>query len=324
MKKCIGCGTTLQYTNKNEIGYTENKDNTLCQRCFKIKNYGTYQNVSLTNKDYNKILKTIPKSSIILYVTDILSLDCKDIENFQNVILIITKKDILPKSVKEEKIINYAKNLYPNITDIHIISSKTNEKIDELYNKIKKYKEVYLVGTTNSGKSSLINRLIKNYGDKETNQTVTTSMYPSTTLNKIMIKLKDITLIDTPGLINKDNIVNYLPPKDIKKITPKKEIKPKSCQIEGKGSLIIDNYLRINYDSKEKNSIVIYTSNTLNIKFVSSKNDTHLNYPHQKITLNKQKDIVIIGLGFIKCVKEINLDLYIINDVKPIIRNNMI
>ena len=103
MKKCIGCGTVLQYSDKSKLGYTENSDNVLCERCFRLKNYGTYQSVTFTNDDYLKILDSIPKTSYVLYVADSLTLDCIQIEKFKNVILVITKKDILPKSVKREK-----------------------------------------------------------------------------------------------------------------------------------------------------------------------------------------------------------------------------
>ena len=274
MRKCIGCGTTLQYSDKSMLGYTEEEDNVLCERCFKLKNYGTYQNVALTNEDYQKVLNSIPKASYILYITDTLTLDCTQMEQFEKVILVITKKDILPKSVKTEKIINYMKKQYKSIIDIYVVSSKTGEGIDSMFHAIKKYKKLYVVGATNSGKSTLINKLINFYGEDEIKQKmITTSMYPSTTLDKIEIKLKDITLIDTPGLLNKDNIINYVTNKEVKKITPKKEIKPKTCQIEGEGSIIIDQYVRIDYHTKGKNSITIYASNALNIRFASLKNE---------------------------------------------------
>ena len=323
MKKCIGCGITLQKDNKSSLGYTENLENNLCERCFKLTNYGQYQKVSLTNKDYQEILKQIPNNSKILYITDILSLELINIEQFKNITLVITKKDILPKSIKPSKIINYIKNNYPFINDIIIISSKTEEGIKELYNKIEKEKEVYIVGPTNVGKSTLINKLINLYGNNSKKNPITVSMYPSTTLNKIEIKLNKVTLIDTPGLINENNIINYLETSEIKKITPKKEIKPKSCQLEGMGSIVIEDLIRIDYNTNTKNSIVIYTSNLLKIRFSSPKKDNLHNYPAKKILI-ANKDIVIPGLGFIKCTKEINISLYIKKDINIYIRDNLI
>lgn len=327
MKKCLGCGTPLQYKDPSSLGYTEKKENNLCERCFKLKNYGTYKNVPLTNDDYRKILDNIPDNSLVLYVTDILSLDLLGIENFNNTILVITKKDILPKSTKSEKIINYMKERYPNLLDIFFISSKTEEGINSLYQKLVKlsnFKDIYLVGTTNSGKSTLINKLISIYGETITKNPITVSMYPSTTLDKIEIKLNNLTLIDTPGLINERNIVNYLTPSELKQITPKKTIKPKSCQIEGKGSILIGTFARIDYNTKERNSIVIYTSNNINIRFASLKNNIYHDYPKHNFNLAKEKDIVIPGLGFIKCTKDIQLSIYTIKGVVPNSRDNLI
>ena len=55
MTKCIGCGINLQTTSQEELGYTTNIEKKLCERCFKLKNYGKYQSVVLTNNDYLKI-----------------------------------------------------------------------------------------------------------------------------------------------------------------------------------------------------------------------------------------------------------------------------
>ena len=322
MKKCLGCGITLQNKSEKELGYTEKLENNLCERCFKLKNYGIYQKVSLTNKDYKSIIKEIPSNSNILYITDILSLECPSIEKFNNITLVITKKDILPKSIKKEKIINYLQKKYPKIKDIYFISSKTTEGVEELYNKIKKYQKVYLIGSTNSGKSTLINRLISLYGNKENYTTV--SMYPSTTLNKIEINIDKLKIIDTPGLINKEKIKNYLKENDIKKLNPKKEIKPKTCQINNTGSIIIDNYVRIDYETKEKNSLVIYTSNSLKIRFASKNSNLMHDYPSHIYNLSSKKDLVIEGLGFIKVKKEIKLTIYTIKDINMKVRDNLI
>ena len=114
-------------------------------------------------------------------------------------------------------------------------------------------KNVYVVGHTNVGKSSLINKLIKNYSVNENELTI--SPLPSTTLNKIEIELNEnLVLIDTPGLVDRGNLVNYIDNDLLKKINPKKEIKPKTFQIKKNQCLVIDNLFRIDYVEGEKNS----------------------------------------------------------------------
>ena len=325
MTKCIGCGVELQTTDKNKLGYKEESDTNLCKRCFRLSNYGEYQKVSLTNTDYKKIISKIPKNSLIVYTCDILSLNLDYIKNFSKVLLVITKRDIMPKSIKDEKIINYI-NKNTKVLNTILISSKKNYNLDNLYNQIKKYannKDIYLVGNTNSGKSTLINKLQKNYG-QVIDKNITISMYPSTTLSLIKINLNNLTIIDTPGLIDQNNLTNYLDKSDLKKLTPQKEIKPKTCQISKEGSIIIDNYLRLDYKTKTKNSLVIYVSNSLNIRFNSLKNNKLKNLKKHTFKLDNNQDIVIPGLGFIKFTKPIDIEIYTIKNVTPYLRDNLI
>lgn len=326
MTKCLGCGILLQNENIDELGYTKELDNQICERCFKLKNYGQYTNVSLTNEDYLKIINTIKKDNLVVYTTDILNLNINNISKFEKVLIVVTKKDILSKSIKDEKIINYLKERCQNIIDVIVISSLKNYNLDFLYNKMKKYSNnlpIYLIGNTNSGKSTLINKLIDNYSTLN-NTKVTTSMYPSTTLSQVEINLGELKIIDTPGLIEESSLVNKIDTKDIKKITPKKEIKPKSCQINGCGSIIIDKYVRIDYDTKSKNSLVIYASNALDIRFSSLKKEVDKHFNSYEFTLKEKQDIVIPGLGFIKVTGPIKISLYCQNGVKPYSRDNLI
>lgn len=325
-KKCLGCGSILQNKDINKEGYTNDINNDLCIRCFKLKNYGEYKKTTKNNIDYNKILSSIDNNSLVLYVCDILSLNLDNIDKFKNVILVLTKRDILPKSVKDIKIINYIKKRHKNLLDIEIISSIHNYNLDNLYNKILTYNNklpIYLVGNTNSGKSTLLNKLIKNYSNQDVE--ITTSMYPSTTLDRIEIKLdENITLIDTPGLINENSLMNKLSNKELKKYNIKKEIKPRIVQIKESGSILIDDLIRLDYHTKESNSMTIYINNGIPTKKISLNNPILKDKIHRNIILPKGKDIVIEDICFIKIVKPIEIDLYIKENIKISIRDNLI
>ena len=74
-KYCIGCGVELQCEDAFLDGYVNPKmyDTTvMCRRCFRLKHYGEYKKVPFTNKDYQSIVRSIPKDSYVLYLTDIL------------------------------------------------------------------------------------------------------------------------------------------------------------------------------------------------------------------------------------------------------------
>lgn len=327
MTKCLGCGVLLQVEDQEKIGYTTNIETKICERCFRLKNYGEYKNVSLDNEDYQKIIDNIPKSSLVVYVADFLTLNLSNIPKFPNLLLVLTKRDILPKSIKDEKIITKIKEKHPEFLNVISVSSQRNYHLDNLYNTLIKYynhKDIYLIGATNSGKSTLINKLIQNYGVSSNLASITVSMYPSTTLDKVEIKLGDLTIIDTPGLIEEGNYTNILTPKELKQVTPKKEIKPRTCQITGKGSILIGTLTRIDYETKEPNSFVIYTAPTVSSNFISRKNNTLKDQISNNYSLKANQDIVLPGLGFIKCTKPINLTIYTPKRIKTYTRENLI
>ena len=324
MSKCNGCGVLLQNSFPTEIGYTADIHTSLCERCFRLKHYGEYRSVSLTNNDYEKIIQMIPKDSLVLYVTDILSLDLDFISSFKKVLLVVTKRDIMPKSLKDEKIRNYFLERYLNVLDVVVVSSIKNYQMDLLYKQILTYVKdtVYLVGNTNSGKSTLLNQFIHNYGEGEGE--ITTSMYPSTTLNEVKIKFPDFTLVDTPGLLGKGNLVHILDKKELKMVTPKKEIKPKSCQVEGKGSILLGHFVRMDYECLGRSSFVIYISNEVPVRFCNYEKNTYRENKMSKYFVDRGKDIVIPGLGFIKFMGHFNVTLYLPCEVEAKVRDSFI
>lgn len=309
MNKCIGCGD-----------YSLNE---LCERCFRIKNYNDYKVVSKTNNDFIPILESINEKDLIVLVVDLFNIG--DLSFFRkylknDILLVLTKRDILPKSLYEEKLLNY--NYHIDYLDKIIISSAKNYNYDLLLEKINMYKKsnnVYVVGYTNAGKSTMINKLLYNYSNNNTE--ITTSPLPSTTLNSIEIKLDDnLTLIDTPGLLDNGDIINYLSSGEIKKVIPRKEVKPITYQIKGSQILIIDNYLRIEANDID---LTFFISNNLEIKRYYKDIDLLKNY--NKTILNVDKnDIVIKGLGFIKANKKSVVKIYTFDDVDVFTRDSLI
>ena len=327
MNKCIGCGANLQNEFKEKTGYTRNLDSKYCERCFRIKNYNDYKLVDKTNEDYIPILENISKTdSLVILVVDLfnISKDLELISKYLNnkVLLVLTKRDILPLSVYDKNINEYFNNYKLNVIDKVIISSKNNYNFDLLYSKIKKYKtdNVYVIGFTNAGKSSMINKLIYNYSDKESN--ITTSFLPSTTLNTIEIELEDFKLIDTPGLLDEGNIIDYVEVNRLKKIIPSNEIKPKTYQIKTKQSIIIEDLLRVDVDNN--NSLTFYVSNNLEFLRIYKESDKLTNLKKHIINVDDDNDIVINGLGFIKVVKKTQIIIYTLDNVDVYTRKSLI
>ena len=335
-KKCIGCGSTLQSTDKDKLGYIrEDKIDSAntCERCFKITNYGQFKEVKTDGKEYLEIFKNISQTNdLVLFLADIFNLnDSINMINKLNnkVVLVITKYDIIPKSVKYEKLINNIKqyNINSNVIDIILVSSKNNYNIDRLYNIIYEYKtsnNVYIVGNTNAGKSTLINKILYNYSDNDIS--LTTSILPSTTINVNKVRVNnELNIIDTPGFIEKGNISNYVDSKILKKIMPNSEIRPITYQISKGTTLLIDKLLRIEYVNGEKNSFTFYLSNDIIVDRINTiTNNRGKDLTKTTINVNAGEDVVVNGLCFIKITKQAILDIYTLDNVSIYIRKSLI
>ena len=333
LKRCKGCGVILQDQNLLQEGYTTNLENDICQRCFRMKNYGEYQVVTKSNDEYLNILKGVGETKdLVLYIADLLNLE-EDIETIRELIpnkmiLVLNKKDVLPKSVKEEKLIRYLENKGINFEEVIVISVNKNLNIDYLLKRIKYYqtsKNVYVVGHTNAGKSSLINKLISNYSSN--NQELTMSPLPSTTLNLVKIDINDhLTLIDTPGLVDNGSILNRVDASMVKKISPRKEIKPRTYQLRKNQSIIIEDLIRIDYVEGEKNSFTLFVSNDLKVKRLLNlfNNDELKDKNKFTYEMKYDEDLVINGLGFVKIVNKGIVDVYIDKDIDVYTRRSLI
>ena len=333
--KCIGCGIELQTEDENKLGYIKkeildkyllNNDNPtnkeiLCQRCFKIKHYNDYSNYVISYKELTKIINKINKeNNLVIYIIDVLNLDFSYLNKFINkdIVIILNKRDLLPKSINDNKLINYLKkeikkqNTNNNkILEIIVNSNKkldiSKEILDKLLLKYKKYKNIYITGLANSGKSSLINNLISILYNKR--NTITTSKISGTTIDLIKIPLNNYRfLIDTPGYLSKNNFVKYLNFKEQLKSIPDKTIKPKIYQLETSQSLIIDNFLILNYLEGTIKSFTLYFNNNLNIQRSKLENlSKHINFDnYQKFKKNiielkedKKYNIILNSLGII-------------------------
>lgn len=330
IKKCIGCGSVLQSVDPLKEGYINEKkinDSLYCERCFKLIHYGK---ISSTNKeiDYKKMINNINKTNYpVLFIIDILNLNEENLK-YLNLIknkkyILLSKFDILPKGIKEGKILKYFKDNFINIDDIYCVSGINNYNIEKIFKilKLKKYKNIFITGFTNSGKSTLLNAFLRL--NKSNNLIVTSSM-PNTTLENILVNIDGINFIDTQGFKYEVSLYNEFDNNKLIKIIPKKEIKVKTFQVSDGDSIIIEDILRLDYKG-EFNSLNFYMNNNLNYKKFKTKNKDYLNNLNNKeYELEGKKDIVISGLGFIKLNKKGNVKVYIKNTDLISIRDKMI
>lgn len=307
MKKCIGCGAELQSIDKTLPGYIdasniEGKD--YCERCFKIINYNYKSSLHLDN--INKyVLDTINKDNkYVLYLIDFLNLNTETINTFKSIkcpkTLIITKIDIIPKGIKEENLVNFIREEYNIEDDIALLSSRSNVNTSVIYKILEdnNYKESYIVGYTNSGKSTLLNKLKAKNGK---GSDITVSLIPNTTANFIEIDLEDIKLFDSPGFVLNKTLYNDDEYDLIKRINPASSLKPITMQTKDNMILNLEDKLYFNTDNS--NSLTFYISYNLKLDKLFNKdikNSTTLD-------IKDNTDIVIKSIGFINIKKACKL-----------------
>lgn len=339
---CIGCGIKIQTENKDEAGFTPNAalkkgletGELYCQRCFRLRHYNEITDVHLTDDDFLKLLHEVGDSdALVVNVVDIFDFNGSVIPGLSrfvsgnDVLLVGNKKDILPKSTKDSKVSQWLleraheEGLRP--VDVVLTSAQNKYAIKDLIdsiNKLRKGRDVYVVGVTNVGKSTLINAIIQEItGDKNV---ITTSRFPGTTLDKIEIPLDDGTFIfDTPGIIHRHQMAHYLKAKDLKYISPKKEIKPKTYQLNPEQTLFLGGLGRFDFISGDRQGVTAYFDNNLTIHrtklegasdFYKKHKGTLLTPPDQEdaetfpvlvsyeFTIDSKMDLVFSGLGWIR------------------------
>jgi ribosome biogenesis GTPase YqeH len=335
--RCFGCGAIIQSEDENKIGYVpksamQKDKNILCKRCFRLKNYHQIQKTEMTKDDFLSILQTIGETdSLILYIIDIFDFNGSMISGltrhlYQNDILVVAnKRDILPKSLKDRKIEHWLRRQLKEEgikpIDVLLTSSIKNYHLDDLLKAINTYRngrDVYVIGVTNVGKSSLINALIKHYTD-HAEMLITTSEFPGTTLDLIEIPLDEkSSLYDSPGIINTHQMAHIIKDEDLKIVIPKSELRPISYQLQDHQTLYFGGLARMDFMQGDTGNFTCFFPKGFKIHRTKLENadglynrhltlspsiDTIEDIKDMKVfefTLpNDKVDIVISGLGFV-------------------------
>ena len=294
-KICFGCGSILQSVDENKPGFIpESKinDSKYCKRCFRLTHYGEISNNDI-KKSTKSIIDNVNKSNDFkVFLVDILNVNNDTIDLYKKIIgkkvLVISKTDLIDKSINVDSVIDNIRKVYDIKEDIRLISNSLNSTKSFIkYLEKNNIKMCYILGPTNSGKSTLINSMIDLY-NKSINK-LTISNKRNTTLEFIRIKInEDLTIIDSPGfLLNDYNLkTNY-----------KNIIRPITFNMKDNDVLNIDNF----YIKCEKStSVSIYCYEQIDTKKYYKDIDFNSGYE-----IDNNTDISINGFGKIR-VKDKN------------------
>ncbi|XP_059826094.1 nitric oxide-associated protein 1 [Hypanus sabinus] len=222
---CSGCGAVLHCTDPSLAGYLPSEKykqlaavgaaalrRAVCQRCFLLVHHQKALEVQVPLADYQRMMGRVGRhKALVLYMLDLLDLssgcgliaDLLPLLSEHNSVLVLANKtDLIPADNPR-----YLQRLRRQVLqlcsqaglwaepqskgDVHLISAKTGYGIETLISRLQntwKFQgDVYLVGGTNVGKSTLFNTLLhSDYCKSKASdviQRATVSRWPGTTLN---------------------------------------------------------------------------------------------------------------------------------------------
>ncbi|MEG0328835.1 MAG: ribosome biogenesis GTPase YqeH [Longicatena sp.] len=330
-KICKGCGVVLQTEDKTSIGFTPKIEADYCQRCFRIRHYDDVVISMKQGIDSDVVLNKINKlDALILWVVDLFDFEANMVSGMnrhlsgKDIILVATKRDILPDTVGNEKLSQFMvarlKELGIYVKGIIICgdlvkhaNDEYNDSIEQVekgIDKFRKGRDVVVMGMANAGKSTLLNALCHNAD-------LTTSRHPGTTLDFNEIKREDYVLYDTPGLTRYDSLLTHIDDSLLKSIIPLKPLKARVYQLRENQTLSLGGLVRLDLIGCSQVSAVAYFSERLNIHRSKQENADALWEQHfnellapvldEKVSdmqvyefsnIHEKSDIVIHGLGW--------------------------
>lgn len=308
-KKCIGCGIELQNNKKDALGYVESMDHDMCKRCFRLKHYHEVP-VNNSIEMENLLHKIQNKKGLSFFFVDVLEISREAISYFQKLkgekILVISKCDVLPKSISLNKIAKWLVDVFDVQNKIIFVRknslSSLKKILDEMENS--SYSSYYFLGMTNAGKSTLLNALLK-YSD-DIKSSIVESEFPNTTLDFIEINFSLGKIFDSAGffypVISQDATI-------LKKSQSKDEIRPMIYPLKKDAALLIEGIIEI--EAQEECSVVCVCSNALDIKKVyncSKKEDSI------SLTVKPKNHLLLKGIGIFYFKKEANIVLRGVKD----------
>jgi len=338
--RCAGCGIPLQADDQKKPGFVPasslDKEEAVCQRCFRIKNYNEVSSVAVDQDEFLRLLGGIASTdSLVVHIVDLFDFQGSLISSLQRfvgnnpVLLVVNKIDLLPPVTNWNRLRNWvqkqAREEGLKVADVVLCSARRNigfDRVVEAVNTYRQNKDVYVVGATNVGKSTLINRLISDYSDLKRELTV--SRYPGTTLDAVHIPLDDgKSIIDTPGIVYSWRMSEIIPRKNLASLLPDKPLKPLTYQLNEKQSLFFGALARFDFVEGERQSFTVNISSGLKVHRTKLERADELYEQHRGVMLsppslddldtmpdwtrhrlrippNTKQDIFISGLGWIQ------------------------
>ncbi|EGG16382.1 hypothetical protein DFA_09413 [Cavenderia fasciculata] len=152
----------------------------VCQRCHMLKNYGKVVPIKIPVNEFKSKLANIRNMNcVVIKVVDIMDFSGTFIEDFRHivgnnpVIVVCNKMDVLPADIHKHRIEDWIRRECKArgmvAAHVKLLSSASKEGITDFIvelEKIRRGRDVFVVGCSNVGKSTFLNALVDEYSNK--------------------------------------------------------------------------------------------------------------------------------------------------------------
>lgn len=342
--RCYKCGTILQDEKVNDKGYISSdilnnhkSEILMCNDCFDKLIFNPGPVLDDIDEDFYSIIDDARATdSLIVLVLDLFSFEGFASQRFRNsidssnVLVVGNKRDLLPKEIDDEVLKEHIRHRLRNtcnlnVQEIILTSSIENYNIDillERINSLRARHDVYILGFPNSGKTSLVNCLLKHYQNKTT-RVISTIDYPGTKIRVFEVPLdRTSNLYDIPGMSSHNSIQDVVEPTIVNQLLFKKPISIKSTTLSQGNAIAIGGLAKIELIKGPKTNVKMFVSEKIELKTIRSKDTDEVFYNmiekkiikpvskyltsyevfdmyDVKVDQDGERDIGILGLGWI-------------------------
>lgn len=286
--ECPGCGAEIQFEHPGKPGFIpyevyekrlkEGKE-IICQRCFKLKNYGMFTSEADEDQIMDFLMKVLKKFKNVMYVFDVFDFEGTfrpeiiELLEKNNVIFVANKFDTLPKTVGANQLKQWLiKRINVPNAQIYITSTKNGFGISKLKKDLERLTgSILVLGVTNVGKSSILKSI--------TESSVTVSPYPGTTIGLVEHKIGKLKIFDAPGIVVGDRMIELFDPECQSKILAKGEVTRKTFKPYPEEMIFIGGLCKLNavYVPDETLRPIFQIYAPENVAFHKTKNENFIN-----------------------------------------------
>ena len=292
--RCYHCGAILQCEKPEEKGYivpeSLNRATPIqiiyCDKCFETMK--AFNNSELDQQVDQEVLKilddAVATDAYIVWVVDLFSFNGtlnKEIANKVkklSVTVVGSKRDLLPQNVKDESLVAYLTERFQEygVKPASVRLLGNSDKIDpkeiiNAINDVRKGHDVYMIGNNASGKTSIINRVLKGFENKTTRQ-IKTVTYPGTHVNVLEIPFSRSSFFyELPGISQTTSAAGRLEKDVVKQIVPKKTVKVVQRSMAPGDALMVGSIASFEVIKGKATNYRFYAAEGVETKKVSSK-----------------------------------------------------